>query len=85
MTKRERLDRLMRAAEKLQYQGMYPLRTGIHSCFVTARFCECGDEYAEFVGVDAFDPAFREYSEQTQLTRQLAVLMYREAVKRGEA
>lgn len=82
MTKRERLDRLMRAAESLRVQG--PHR---YSCTAVEKYC--GDSallhYADFVDTSIMLPEMFEYDFESQLARQLAVLMYREAVKRGEA
>ena len=78
MTKRERLDRLMRAAE---YMGPY---MSVHYVSVFLGDDE-SNAYADRMGI-RFSTAFIQINEdQATVARQLAVLMYREAVKRGEA
>lgn len=62
---------------------MVPERT--YSCVAVREVVGRGEQYADFVGINVWSPGFLETTEQTQLARQLAVLMYREAVKRGEA
>ena len=82
MTKSERLDGLMRAAESLQVRGLER-----YSCTAVEKYC--GDSellhYADVVDTSIMLPEMFEYDFYAQLARQLAVLMYREAVKRGEA
>ena len=83
MTKRERLDRLMRAAEMLEFTSSsltWCSCPAVRTCAGTNE----RDKYSKFVGVSANAAALDDLTEQTQLARQLAVLMYREAVKRGE-
>ncbi len=81
MTKRERLDRLMRAAEMLQFKD----GRAEYSCVAVQEAAGIVEQYADFVGVSVYTVGFIDRTEDAQLARQLAVLMYREAVKRGEA
>lgn len=87
MSKKQRAKRLMEAAERVV------LRT--YSCSAISAVSEGGsaeaDKYADYVGVERQRPAFnpsvelRKYTtEERQLTRELAILMYREAVLAGE-
>lgn len=93
MTKKQRLAKLLKAAEDLQYNrmGLYALnRLQKFSCnAVSARLERLGSNertaYDEAVAANRSSKDLRdEYTEQSQLARQLAVLMYREGIKRGK-
>ena len=80
MTKRERLDGLMRAAEMLhRHAPMTAIAAVWHSSGSreAIKFRDFSSLYKQTKSLG--------HSKQAKLTRQLAVLMYREAVKRGEA
>lgn len=94
MTKKQRLSKLLKAAEDLQYdrRGYYALkRSQRFSCnAVTQRL---GSDYNSlerclYDSAVAASKSARDllgkYNEQSQLARQLAVLMYREGIKRGK-
>lgn len=90
MSKKQRAAMLMEAAKRVHRGDSW------HSCSaIYAASWEDSteaDKYADYVGVVRHRPAFpftadyQEYSfgEQQQLTRELAILMYREAVLAGE-
>lgn len=94
MTKKQRLAKLLKAAEDLQYDyvgWLYYGRFQKFSCEAVEDRLDSGcntierDLYNEAVAahrsaVDLYD----RYDEQSQLARQLAVLMYREGIKRGK-
>ena len=79
---------LMEAAERV-FQG-----TAWYSCSaiyaVNGGDTDEADKYADYVGVErhlsafSFDDAMEYFTFEEQLTRQLAILMYREAVLAGE-
>lgn len=85
--KKQRAARLMLAAKKIFYGRTY------YTCYAVlsaSKSTKEADKYADYVGVERTRPAFLydlwEYSaDEQQLTRELAILMYREAVLAGEA
>jgi len=94
MTKRQkRLAKLLRAAKRLHYDSkVIPISYNKYSCNAVERaFGAYIDPSAERVAYDesvgasmsAYD-LYWTYTEQSQLARQLAVLMYREGIKRGK-
>lgn len=88
MSKEQRAERLMLAAKRIFYGRTY------YTCYAVlsaSKSTKEADKYADYVGVERTRPAFffddfAEYSDnERQLTRELAILMYREAVLAGEA
>lgn len=90
MNKKQRAARLMEAAKRVHRGASWHSCSAIHATSGRG-YTEAG-KYADYVGVSRYSPAFpfsaehRRYytGEQRQLTRELAILMYREAVLAGE-
>lgn len=90
MSKKQRAARLMEAAKRVHRGASWHSCSAIHA--TSGRdYTEAG-KYADYVGISRYSPAFpftaeyQEYSfSEQQLTRELAILMYREAVLAGEA
>lgn len=86
MSKKARLARLMKAAKSVQ---KVPYKYLSYSCQCVERFA--GDDesklYAQYVDVNYSLSALSPYQAdlwENQLTRQLAILMYREAVRNNQ-
>ena len=89
MTKKQRLAKLLKAAEDLQYNSRYwTSRLGVVQKFsCNSVSCQLGSSAAYNSAVAASESSqdlVGSYTAQSQLARQLAVLMYREGVKRGK-
>lgn len=88
MSNHKRLQKMMQASEFLEYKTDFsgPIRAGMFfSCRAVRHFLGEVEEfsYIDAMGVD-YSLVMEPYSEADQLARQLAVLMYREGVKRGK-
>jgi len=93
MTKKQRLAKLLKAAEMLQYHPETISGCSILSClavdyvfgFYFIGLSKERKAYNKAVGATRSAKSIRQkYTEQSQLARQLAVLMYREGIKRGK-
>lgn len=89
MNKKQRAARLMEAAKRVHRGASWHSCSAIHATSGRG-YTEAG-KYADYVGVSRYSPAFpyiadyQEYSlSEQQLARELAILMYREAVLAGE-
>ena len=89
MSKKQRAKMLMEAAKRV-FRG-----TSWYSCSAICAITNAedsieADEYADYVGVERDRTAFSFYEcmeyhdDEQQLARELAILMYREAVLAGE-
>lgn len=89
MSKKQRAAMLMKAAKRILNGDSWFSCSAIY--IASDSDCIEANKYADYVGVDRKAPAFnssadrRKYSDYEQkLTRELAILMYREAVLAGE-
>lgn len=89
MNKEQRAARLMEAAKRVHRGASWHSCSAIYATSVGDS--TEADKYADYVGVERHRPAFpfsaehrRYYTGEQQLTRELAILMYREAVLAGE-
>lgn len=95
MTKKQRLAKLLKAAEDLQYiprgyrrfKHKQKFSCNAVSIRVDGSYSDLGERVAYDIAVAANESSqdlIGNYDEQSQLARQLAVLMYREGIERGK-
>lgn len=93
MTKKTRLRLLEEAAERLQYTSKFAPGFNRLSCLAVdyvfgSDFMDITEERKAYdkavVATKSARSIVHKYTKETQLARQLAVLMYREGIKRGK-